>query len=241
MSSNLLFESDLPQGHDDDGSISGMEIAENRMHREAGDCRPGAYDDDEDEDSLTARDKAKARHAENGAQERKLLLGLARQEPGSAQVRRGKSVEGLKWEHGHLRDRPWTEHPTFRESVRRQNAFQRAEDQFHAPRARSFDDAGYAPPDATDPDYRQVKTVERVAATSKRRRLSKAEMAVKGTLLKLTTGIRAATERGERAKAGAMLNEAKGILGHGQFLDWLEREIGLSARTAQRYQEAAER
>jgi hypothetical protein len=36
-----------------------------------------------------------------------------------------------------------------------------------------------------------------------------------------------------------MLREAKAILGHGKFLEWIERETGLDPRPAQRYMEAA--
>jgi hypothetical protein len=122
---------------------------------------------------------------------------------------RGKVVDGLKWQNGQLVDRPWTEHPTFRESVRRQNALQRAEDQFHARRGPSFNEAGYAPPDPQAPDYREVKAVGGVITTSIKRRLSKAERENRGKLLKLATGIKDAVMRGDRAAAGAMLRGAK--------------------------------
>jgi hypothetical protein len=123
--------------------------------------------------------------------------------------------------------------------VRRQNAFQQAENKFHARRGPAFNEAGYAPPDPQAPDYRAVKAVGGVATTSIKRRLSKTELEKRGRLLKLTTGIKAAVARGDRAAAGAMLREAKALLGHGQFLEWVERETGLDPRSAQRYMEAA--
>jgi hypothetical protein len=169
-------------------------------------------------------------------EERKILLSLAQQEAGSAVVNaKGKVVDGLKWEKGMLVDRRWTEHPAFRESVRHQNALQRAEDQFHGHQGHSFDEAGYAPPDPKAPDYREVKAVYGVPTTSIKRRLSKAELEKRGKLLKLATGIKDAVKRGDRAAAGALLRDAKERLGHGHFLAWVQRETGLEPRTAQRY------
>jgi hypothetical protein len=241
---NLVFEHELAPGQDDDDgqAISGMEAIENKLHRERG--QPDDLNGDDQEidrhDDDMKRDKAKARHAESGAQQRKGLLSLAKQEPGSAVVNaRGKVVDGLKWQNGQLVDRSWTEHPAFRESVRRQNVFQRAEDQFQGRRGPSFNEAGYAPPDPQAPDYREVKAVGGVATTSIKRRLSKPELEKRGRLLKLATGIRDAVTRGERAAAGAMLREAKALLGHGHFLQWVEQETGLEPRSVQRYIEAA--
>jgi hypothetical protein len=240
---NLVFEHELAPGQDDDDhSISGMEVVENRFHREGGqpdDLDADAREIDRTDDGIK-RDKAKARHAESGAQERKALLSLAKQEPGSAVVTaRSKVVEGLKWRNGRLVDRPWSEHPAFRESARRQNAFQRAEDRFHAHQGHSFKEAGYAPPDTQAPDYREVKAVGGVATTSIKRRFSKADLEKRGRLLKLAKGIKAAVTRNDRAAAGAMLRDAKALVGHGEFLDWVKRETGLEPRSAQRYIEAA--
>ena len=239
---NLVFERELAPGQDDEGrSISGIEAIENKFHREGG--QPDDLNGDDQEidrhDDDMKRDKAKARHAESGAQERKALLSLAKQESGSAMVNaRGKVVDGLEWQNGRLADRPWTEHSAFRESVRRQNAFQRAEEQFHVRQGHSFNEAGYVPPDPQAPDYREVKAVGGVITTSIKRRLSKAEREYRGKLLKLATGIKDAVTRGDRAAAGAMLRGAKALLGHGPFLDWVRRETGLDPRTAQRYMEA---
>jgi hypothetical protein len=238
---NLVFEHELARGQDDEGrSISGSEAIENKFHRESGqpdDLNGADQEIDRHEDDIK-RDKAIARHAESGAQERKALLSLAKQEPGSAIVNaRGKVVEGLKWQNGQPVDRPWTEHPAFRESVRRQNAFQRAEEQFHARQGHSFNAAGYAPPDPQGPDYQEVKAVGGVITTSIKRRLSKAERGKRGKLLMLATGIKDAVMRGDRAAAGAKLRGAKALLGHGPFLDWVRQETGLEARSAQRYME----
>jgi hypothetical protein len=239
----LVFEHELAPGQENDGqSISGMEVAENGFHREGGqpdDVGADAREIDRTDDEIK-RDKAKVRHAESGAQERKALLSLANQEPGSAVVNAtAKVVKGLKWRNGQLVDRPWTEHPAFRESARRQNAFQRAEDRFHAHQGHSFKEAGYAPPDAEAPDYREVKAVGGVATTSIKRRLSKADLEKRGRLLKLATGIKAAVTRNDRAAAGALLRDAKALVGHGHFLDWVKRETGLELRSAQRYIDAA--
>jgi hypothetical protein len=240
---NLVFEHELAQGQDDDGqSMSGIEAIENKFHREGGQSNDfhGDHQEIDRHDDDMNRDKAKARHAESGAQKRKALLSLAQQDPGFAVVNaRGKVVDGLKWQSGQLVDRSWTEHPAFRESVRRQNAFQRAEDHFHAHQGPSFNEAGYAPPDPQAPDYREVKAVGGVATTSIKRRLSKAELEQGGKLLKLATGIKDALKRDDRTAAGEMLRDAKALVGHGQFLDWVKRETGLEPRTAQRYIEAA--
>jgi len=240
---NLVFEHKLAPSQDDDGqSISGIEAIENRFHREGGlsdDLNGNDPEIDRHEDDMK-RDESKARHAERGAQERKSLLSLAQQEAGSAVVdAKGNVVDGLKWEKGKLVDRRWTEHPAFLESVRRQNALQRAEDRFHGHQGQSFDEAGYAPPDPKAPDYREVKAVGGVPTTSIKRRLSKAELEKGRKLLKLATDIKAAVSRGDHAAAGAMLREAKACLGHGHFLAWVQRETGVDRRSAQRYMEAA--
>jgi hypothetical protein len=233
---NLAFDSNLQAGRDDDGRISGLEAAENRAHR---DGRIHDDDDAEQDESNAKLDAAKARHAERGAQERKLLLGLAKQEPGSAIVdAKGTVMRGVKWDQGQIVDRPWTEHPAFRESVRRQNASAAAEDRLHAAIGPSFQELGYDAPGPDAPAYQEVKpAAANVVATSMKRRLSRSELATKQKLLALATGIRAAAEREDRAAAGAMLNQAKALLEHGQFVAWTERECGLSKKTAERYME----
>jgi hypothetical protein len=233
----IVTEASLHRGRDDDGQgISGLEVAENRAHRDG-----TIFDDGEEgppEEQNAKLDAAKARHAERGAQERKLLLGLATQEPGSAIVdAKGTVLQGAKWDQGQLVDRAWSEHPAVKESIRRQNSFQAAEDRLHAATGASFDQVGYEPPAPGEPAFQAVKAVTAVAATSRRRHLSKADLELKARLLKLSTGIRAAAEREDRATAGAMLNQAKALLEHGQFVAWTERECGLSKKTAERYME----
>jgi hypothetical protein len=72
------------------------------------------------------------------------------------------------------------------------------------------------------------------------RRLSKADRRIRQRLLKLRTGILEAIARNDRPAAGAMLREVKDeILDHGEFGDWVTREIDISMRSAQRYMEAA--
>jgi hypothetical protein len=231
---NLIFERNLQRGRGDDGrSVSGLEAAENRAHR---DGRIHDDDDAEQDERNAKLDVAKARHAERGAQERKLLLGLAKQEPGSAIVDAKGSVEsGVKWQDGQLVARSWTEHPAFRESTRQQNAFQAAEDRLHAAIGANFKERGYDAPDPGEAAYQEVKPAANVVATSRRRHLSKTDIEMKSRLLRLSTGIRAAVGREDRAGAGAMLHQAKALLEHGQFVAWVERECGLPERTARRY------
>jgi len=233
---NLIFERNLHRGRDDDGqSVSGIEAAENRAHR---DGRIHDDDDAEQDEQSEKLDAAKARHAERGAQERKLLLGLATQESGSAVVdRKGTVLQGVKWQNGQVVDRPWSEHPAVKDSIRRQNSFQAAEDRLHAATGASFAQVGYEPPAPGEPAFQEVRPATNVVATSRRRHLSKADLELKSKLLKLSTGIRAAAEREDRAAAGAMLREAKALLDHGQFVAWVEQECGLTERTARRYQE----
>jgi Protein of unknown function (DUF3102) len=234
---NLAFERNLHRGRDDDGQgISGLEVAENRAHR---DGRIFDVEDDAEQNEQSAKlAAAKARHAERGAQERKLMLGLATQEPGSAIVdAKGTVMQGVKWQNGQVVDRPWSEHPAVKESIRRQNAFQAAEDRLLAATGASFEQVGYDAPASSEPAFQAVKAVTAVATTSRRRHLSKTDIELKSKLLKLSTGIRAAVEREDRAAAGAMLREAKALLEHGQFVAWLERECGLPERTARRYME----
>jgi hypothetical protein len=233
---NLTFDCNLHRGRDDDGqNISGLQIAEDRAHR---DGRIHDDDDAEQDESNGKLDAAKARHAERGAQERKLLLGLATQEAGDAIVdAKGTVMQGVKWHQGQLVDRAWSEHPAFKELARKQNAFQAAEDRLHAATGASFQERGYDAPASSEPAYQEVKPAANVVATSRRRHLSKADLELKSKLLKLSTGIRAAAEREDRAAAGAMLNQAKAILEHGQFVAWVERECGLNERTARRYME----
>ena len=232
---NLAFDSNLQAGRDDDGRISGLEAAENRAHRDG-----RIFDDGEEnaEEQNAKLDAAKARHAERGAQERKLLLGLAKQEPGSAIVdAKGTVMRGVKWHQGQLVDRAWSEHPAFKELVRKQNAYVAAEDRLHAATGASFEERGYDAPASSEPAFQAVKAVTAVASTSRRRHLSKADLELKSKLLKLSTAIRAAAEREDRAAAGAKLCEAQALLGHGQFVAWVERECGLNERTARRYME----
>jgi hypothetical protein len=231
---NLAFDSNLQAGRDDDGRISGLEAAENRAHR---DGRIHDDDDAEQDESNAKLDAAKARHAERGAQERKLLLGLAKQEPGSAIVdAKGTVMPGVKWQNGQVVDRPWSEHPAVKESIRRQNAYVAAEDRLHAAIGASFQERGYGAPASSEPKFQAIKAVTTVAATSMRRRhLSKADLELKSKLLKLSTGIKAAAEREDRAAAGGLLHQAKALLEHGQFESWVERESGLSKSTAERY------
>ena len=183
--------------------------------------------------------EAKMRHAERGAQERKLLHGLAVREPGSAPLPTGKTIEGYKWskevyhyEGQVLIERPWHEHAAFAESVRQQNKFVRAEEALRG--CKGVEEAGYLPPEIEAPAYTTPKAAAGFAVASKKSRISKTEMPKARTLLGISNAIRAALAKKDKAGAGALLAEAKEIVGHGRFVEWAERETGLSARTVQR-------
>jgi hypothetical protein len=71
------------------------------------------------------------------------------------------------------------------------------------------------------------------------RRCSKADRLVRQRLWKLRNDIGGAIARDDRAGAGAVLKLVKdSILDHGQFGEWVTREIEISTRSAQRYMEA---
>jgi hypothetical protein len=95
----------------------------------------------------------------------------------------------------------------------------------------------FVPPEAGAP-YATPGPATEFSVVSKKRRVSKADRPIKRRLLQLRGAIRDAVARKDRAGAGALLREAKDLLGHGPFIDWVEREIGISVRSAQRYMEA---
>jgi hypothetical protein len=72
----LVFEHELAPGQDDEGRwISGIEAIENKFHREGG--QPDDLNGDDqgiDRHNDDMKHKAKARHAESGAQERAKLF-----------------------------------------------------------------------------------------------------------------------------------------------------------------------
>ena len=72
------------------------------------------------------------------------------------------------------------------------------------------------------------------AVTSNARRMSRAEMAKRRSLLNYKAELQAAL--GERprdqVKIGKMLDHAKALIGHGGFEKWVTQELRLSARTA---------
>jgi hypothetical protein len=96
----------------------------------------------------------------------------------------------------------------------------------------------FVPPEAGAP-YATPKPATGVTVVSKKRRVLKADRPIRQRLLQLRGAIRDAVARKDRAGAGASLREAKDLLGHGPFIDWVEREIGISVRSAQRYMEVA--
>jgi hypothetical protein len=96
----------------------------------------------------------------------------------------------------------------------------------------------FVPPKAGAP-YATPRPATEVTVVSKKRRVSKADRPIRRRLLQLRGAIRDAVARKDKAGAGTLLREAKDLLGHGPFIDWVEREIGVSVRSAQRYLEAA--
>jgi hypothetical protein len=94
------------------------------------------------------------------------------------------------------------------------------------------------PPQAGAP-YATPKPATSFTVVSKKRRVLKADRPIRQRLLQLRGAIRDAVARKDRAGAGTSLREAKDLLGHGPFIDWVEREIGISVRSAQRYMEGA--
>jgi hypothetical protein len=97
----------------------------------------------------------------------------------------------------------------------------------------------FVPPEAGTP-YATPRPETEVTVVSKKRRVSKADRPIRQRLLQLRGAIRDAVARKDRAGAGTLLREAKDVVGHGPFIGWVEREIGISVRSAQRYMEAAE-
>jgi hypothetical protein len=96
----------------------------------------------------------------------------------------------------------------------------------------------FVPPEAGAP-YATPKPATGVTVVSKKRRVLKADRPIRQRLLQLRGAIRDAVARKDRAGAGTLLREAKDLLGHGPFIDWVEREIGISVRSAQRHMEVA--
>jgi hypothetical protein len=83
------------------------------------------------------------------------------------------------------------------------------------------------------------KPAEGFAVASKGSRLSKADLKKKRTLLAFAGAIRDAIARNDKRAAGEFLLEAKPIVGHGNFMEWAEKETGLTARTCRTYMEMA--
>jgi hypothetical protein len=73
---------------------------------------------------------------------------------------------------------------------------------------------------------------------AKARRLSPAETRNRLQLSRLRGEVKQAIARNDPPAAGAALNAVKDRLDHGEFLPWLDREIGISASSAERYMKA---
>jgi hypothetical protein len=97
----------------------------------------------------------------------------------------------------------------------------------------------FVPPEA-GAAYATPRPAAEFTVVSKKRRVSKADRPIRQRLLQLRGAIRDAVARKDRAGAGTLLHEAKDLLGHGRFIDWVKREIGISVRSAERYMEEAE-
>jgi hypothetical protein len=96
----------------------------------------------------------------------------------------------------------------------------------------------FVPPEAGAP-YAAPKPAKGITVVSKKRRISKADRPIRQRLLQLRGAIRDAIARKDKAGAGTLLREAKDLLGHGRFSGWVEREIGISVRSAERYMDIA--
>jgi hypothetical protein len=182
----------------------------------------------------------KLKIAEQFANERRTLQGLATRDTSLTEVEKGKFDDRMKWRNGRLVEKGWTENAAFAESARQQRAFIDAENRMRAFKAGpdSFEEAGYAAPDKDAPDYSAPKPATGFARTSiGKRRIARSELPKRRTLLELAKMIR---ETDDRAVKGAALIEAKSALDqHGGWLDWLAKETDLSAKTAQRLMGAA--
>lgn len=66
------------------------------------------------------------------------------------------------------------------------------------------------------------------------RRVSRADVPVKRRLLELRNAIRDVIDRDDRTAAGELLLQSKALRGHGAFAQWVETEIGITQRSAQR-------
>jgi hypothetical protein len=81
------------------------------------------------------------------------------------------------------------------------------------------------------------KAVAGFAVTSNTRRMSRAEMAKRRSLLNYKAELQAALGERQRdqVKIGKILYQAKALIGHGGFEKWVTQELRLPARTAQSY------
>jgi hypothetical protein len=89
-------------------------------------------------------------------------------------------------------------------------------------------------PEQDAPDFATPKAAVAAQVVMVRRRVSKADLPRKRTLLDLAAAIRDAKDRKDQIEAGRLLNEAKPLVGHGGWSEWLE-QIGLSDRTARHW------
>jgi hypothetical protein len=101
-------------------------------------------------------------------------------------------------------------------------------------------------PDPDGPDYLQVRPVSggfAVSTTgshvpkeiSRESRDAAVAKLKEQRLVVLASEIRQAIERKQKLQAGTGLAKARKLLEHGSLISWIEDEIGISARTAQRY------
>ena len=144
-----------------------------------------------------------------------------------------------------------SDNPLWQETARLSRKFRAADRQLFRTNIRSRQDRdadGDAPGDYPDDvflrpeagdDFLEVKSVTSVSTISVKRRLSKADLAEGRRLLDLASHIRAAIAGDDKAAAGAMLREVKGLLDHGQFGDWVTKEVRISASSAERYMKKA--
>jgi hypothetical protein len=135
----------------------------------------------------------------------------------------------------------WAADEARKVSMAQQNKFIKATATLMRTSAGSGGDEGrhFVKPDGAAYETPKPATGFTVAAKG-RRRIAKAELPQRRTLMVISNAIRAAIEKDDKADAGRLLLEAKALIGHGDYLNWIERQnFGIAPRTAQRLAETA--
>jgi hypothetical protein len=89
-------------------------------------------------------------------------------------------------------------------------------------------------PEPDAPDFATPKATAAAQVVVVKRRVPKSDLPKRRTLLELAVAIRDAKDRKDQMEAGRLLNEAKALVDHGAWSEWLD-QIGLSDRTARHW------